>query len=96
MLVCRNWQTRQTQTLLFSGTCGFKSHHQHSEGRPRSLFFYTASVNSGFWEVGFFATLYDRHVQMLVMVSTVAQVLAIMFYVFCLRAQSTNGGTDEE
>lgn len=27
--MCRNWQTRQTQNLLFLWTCGFESHHRH-------------------------------------------------------------------
>ncbi len=27
--VCWNWQTRQTQNLLWVTTCGFKSRHRH-------------------------------------------------------------------
>lgn len=39
--VCRNWQTRQTQNLLFLWTCGFESHHRHlMRISEKGFFFY--------------------------------------------------------
>lgn len=47
----------------------------------------------GSWILG---ALYDRSLRMLVLVSTAAQLCAIIFYQLCLRAQSTNGGKHAE
>lgn len=47
----------------------------------------------GSWILG---ALYDRDLRMLVLVSTAAQLCAILFYQLCLRAQSTNGGKHAE
>ena len=39
--MCRNWQTRQTQNLLFLWTCGFESHHRHlMRISEKGFFFY--------------------------------------------------------
>lgn len=38
--MCRNWQTRQTQNLLFLWTCGFESHHRHFDRISEKRFFF--------------------------------------------------------
>ena len=38
MLLCRNWQTRQTQNLLSERVYGFESHQQYHRLKRRQLF----------------------------------------------------------
>ena len=48
MLVWWNRQTRRTQNPLLATVCGFKSHHQHQEGRLRYIY---RIVKAGFPEM---------------------------------------------
>ena len=43
------WQTRQTQNLLWATTCGFKSHHQHY----LSVYFFIVLICGSFFLLHF-------------------------------------------